>query len=95
MATLIKPLSPYKSSKKTIEPENSTDFNLQELYRHLECDTIEVSYLNSEEMMIMDENAKITERLINTDATFIYRKQHKVNDYICGPVILCKVSELN
>ena len=38
-----------------ITPENGTDFQLEECYKHIGCDLIQVVYLSEEEIMIVDE----------------------------------------
>ena len=94
MATLIKPQTPYQSSKIDINPNNGTDFTLEELYKHLECNMIEVVYFNDNTIMIVDEEGKLQDKMINTDATYIFRKKRKDNDFIVGNAIVCNVSEL-
>ena len=78
-----------------IKPENETNFTLKELYKHLRCDMIEVLYLNSSEIMIIDENGKLTNKPVNNSATRIFRENIKnTRDYICGHAIICHTSQL-
>lgn len=73
---------------KDITPENGTDFNLQELYRLLECDMIQIITLAEGTIMIMDENGKFrAER--NDTATAMARPYLFTGDYVSGHVIVC------
>jgi len=94
MATLYEATAHYQTSFKEIEPLNGTDFTLKELYKHLECDTIEVVYFNDDTMMIIDEMGKINDKHYNNQATYILRDKRKTQDFIVGNAIVCKSSEL-
>jgi len=97
MATLIKcnhDILPKEDLIK-VEPENKTNFNLNELYKLLLCDTIEVIYLNQNEIMIIDENGKLLGKPLNDTATHIYRKNIKnTRDYIVGHALVCNTKQL-
>ena len=71
-----------------IQPENGTDFQLPELYRMLECDTIEVVRLHSpERWLIIDEDGKNKERPLNLTATVL--SQLYPHDVIVGHAVMC------
>ena len=94
MATLYKATSHYQTSYIEVKPENGTDFTLEELYKHLECDMIEVIYFNDNTIMIIDEMGKIKEKYYNNQATYIFRDKRKTQDFIVGNAIVCDISEL-
>lgn len=95
MATLLTPQNQYSTEKKDIKPKNETDFSLDELYEHLKCSIIEVLYFKDNSIMIIDEEGKLKDNsLINTDATYILRKNKKTNDFIVGNAIICEKSQL-
>ena len=78
-----------------IEPENKNNFQLKELYKLLMCDTIEVIYLNQNEIMIIDENGKLLGKPLNDTATHIYRKNIKnTRDFIVGHALVCNTNQL-
>lgn len=94
MATLYKATSHYQTSNTEVKPENGTDFTLEELYKYLECDMIEVIYFNDNTIMIIDEMGKIKEKYYNNQATYIFRDKRKTQDFIVGNAIVCDISEL-
>lgn len=51
-----------------IHPENGDTLNLKEMYRHLECDMVQFIEFG-ECLMICDEEAKLTDREVNQQAT--------------------------
>jgi hypothetical protein len=57
---------------EVISPKNGNDFNLEELYNHLHCDTVEVVYLSSYDIMLIDESGRINDRPRNVFATRLY-----------------------
>lgn len=67
MATFI----PADESKPLagVKPENGTNFTLQELYRLLECDTVECVDVFNGDVMICDEDAKFARKRTNKRAT--------------------------
>ena len=70
MATL------YKSNGEiieNIEPANGRRFTREELYKLLNCDTVERVFIRgTEEIMIIDENGMLRGRDINLKATRIF-----------------------
>ena len=74
---------------------NKTNFNLKELYKLIDCDTIEVVYLSNGDLMIIDENGKLLEKRYNDYATKILRTNNPENrDFIVGDALICSSSEL-
>lgn len=72
-----------------IDPINLTDFKLDQLYEVLECDTVEMVYLDGKEVMLIDEEGKFSKDY-NDKATEIFRKHHPDSrDYIVGNAIVC------
>ena len=73
-----------------IAPENGTDFGLEELYRHLDCDTIQVIWPMPGTLMILDENSKSKRPYrINQIATALTRDVLAHDDLIVGNAVLC------
>jgi uncharacterized protein DUF3846 len=85
----------------TITPIEPTDpargFQLEQLYSALGCSMIEVVNLRDGTIFICDEEAKLDENhSMNIKATVhaLHRQAIFPNDYIAGPVILCRDDEL-
>lgn len=92
MATLIK----ADGTKKTIQPQNGTDFSLEELQKYVDG-YIEVVYLRNQEDEIMVINEDGKERYpTNQTATKLALKHRAIfpQDWIDGDVVLCKNSEV-
>ena len=80
MATLIK----HTGETFQVYPVNDTDFQLKELYYHLECHIIEVLHLEDGRIMIVDQNSKQAEDWqVNIIATEEYRKDRMTNEQMC------------
>lgn len=76
-----------------VEPENGTDFSLQELYRLLETDRIETIPLDSGGIMVIDEEGKFRDPLIdNVTATKIATLF--AGDFIAGHALVCRNDQL-
>ena len=102
MATLLK----TDGTSIEITPGNGTDFSLADLRNYIECEYIEVIYLNNSAyqegdpeglIMIGDEEARLFDNpLVNIAATQLYRESWEVGfGYtIVGNIILCKSKEL-
>jgi hypothetical protein len=76
-----------------IAPENGKTFALPELYRLLDCDTIQILQLeNPDRWLIIDEEGKIKDRPINSTATVLARLYP--HDVIVGHAIVCPCSML-
>ena len=75
-----------------IEPKNGTDFKLDELYKHLNCSLIEVVNLNQDDIMIVDDEGKLTSNnVVNVNATKLAQENQAIIfwDYIAGDAIVC------
>ena len=89
MATL------YKSNGEVItdiEPANGKRFTLAELYKLLNCDTVERVFIRRPEtIMIIDEKGKLRGRDINLKSTRIFHSCERMNiwDWIAGDALVC------
>ena len=75
-----------------IKPNNGTDFKLDELYKHLNCSLIEVINLNQDDIMIVDDEGKLTSNnAVNVNATKLAQENQAIIfwDYIAGNAIVC------
>lgn len=79
-------------STKEVEPLNKTDFQLEELQK-IVGGYIEIIYLGKGLVMVIDEEGKLKNKLINSNATLIALKQVG-NDFIVGDALVCKQSEI-
>lgn len=77
-----------------IAPKNGRDFQLEEA-QSLVDGYIEVLFLNSDRIMVINENGKFTKEY-NEAATRIAHTWQAIrwNDYICGDVIVCPSEQL-
>ncbi len=70
-----------------IEPKNGTDFKLDELYEHLQCELVEVINLNQDDIMVVDEDGKwASNNVVNVNATKCALENQAITswDYIAG-----------
>lgn len=65
-------------------PDN--DF-LSQAYKLLDCQLIETAPLMGNEILILDEEGKFSDKELNLFATALYRKLHGI-DYIIGDVLI-------
>lgn len=73
----IEPASVIKSDGTItfVLPDNGTDFTLEELLKHCECDTITMVSLQDGRWMVADDNGKLGDTIaINKYATTLYQK---------------------
>jgi hypothetical protein len=79
-----------------LKPTNGTHFTLAELRKALDCEMIEVIYLNdTDNIMIGDEEGRLKDDyVINPIATKIYQESWNTRNDIVGDVILCPSSML-
>lgn len=54
-------------------PKNGKDFNLQEMYALVECDTIDIVSLADGRYMVVDDNGRSNKKPLNPKATGMYR----------------------
>ena len=92
MATLIK----ADGSQVTIQPQNGTDFSLEELQKYVDG-YIQIVYLNNQadEILVLNEDGK-DRYPTNVTATELALKHRAIFrwDWIVGDVVLCKNSEV-
>lgn len=77
-----------------IEPKNSKDFKLDELYKHLQCSLVEVINLNQDDIMVVDRDGKwASNNVINVNATMLAQENQAITswDYIAGDAIVCNI----
>lgn len=76
-----------------IEPLNGETFSLEELYRMLDCELVEIVHLHGcEDILVIDEEGKFAQcPEFNSTATEIARKHRAIAqyDYIVGKALLC------
>ena len=75
-----------------IKPNNGTDFKLDELYTHLQCSLVEVINLNQDDIMVVDDEGKLTpNNVVNVNATKLAQENQAIIfwDYIVGNAIVC------
>lgn len=74
---------PVSGDAREFAPENGKCFNLQELYKKIDCNLIEVVYLPNGLIMIVDEEGRLNQKPINRLATTL------VGGIIVGDVVVC------
>ena len=75
-----------------IKPNNGADFTLDELYKHLNCSLVEVISLNQDDIMVVDDEGKLTSNnVVNVNATVLAQENQAITswDYIAGNAIVC------
>jgi len=89
MATLIKP----DGSEQEVHPQDAAaGFQLAELYRLVECDTVQAIYVGDERTMWCDEEAKLKKVLpaVNDKATRLLAEAGGLpGDQVLGNVLVC------
>ena len=90
MATLYK----VTGESEIVQPKNTKDFQLEELYALLQCEMIEVIYLNHGEIMIINEEGKLHPNSINAEATRIFQTATFNPDVIVGNALVCLSKQL-
>ncbi|TDN39277.1 hypothetical protein E4631_15600 [Hymenobacter sp. UV11] len=94
-ATTYQPhlLDPHSAEPQFISPANGKSFKLAELYRLLDCRTVEVVRLTGELILIIDEEGKFRNpAYLNLLATYLwyqYQPEARGVDSIVGRAILC------
>ena len=75
-----------------IEPNNGTDFKLDELYKHIQCSLVEVINLNQDDIMVVDGEGKwASNNVVNVNATVLAQENRAIVfwDYVAGDAIVC------
>lgn len=81
----------YKTNGEIVEvePENGSDFSLEELQLFVDG-YIEVAYLDNEKVIVINEEGKIKNLPFNENATAEYNRAMKCRaDYIAGDALIC------
>jgi len=73
-----------------VKPRNGTDFQLDELYKLIGCEVIEVVAVEGDRLLIIDEEGKLKARPMNTQATIL---ADLCGDYIVGNALLVNGEE--
>lgn len=94
MARAIPTATLFKDNGEQIEvkPANGRDFKLDELYKMIETDMVQVIGVGRGKIMILDEEGKFKPHRFNTAATAIAAKYILPDDYIAGHAVVCKRS---
>lgn len=95
MATLIR----TDGTEQNIQPSNAAEgFHFEgELYRLLQCDTIQIVQLADGRLMLMDEEAKLRrpQKLVNWKATqLMHEAGGSPFDVVLGDVVIAVSDEL-
>lgn len=89
MATLIQ----TNGKRRMVQPANGTDFSLEEVYRLLNIERVEMVYLADGRIMLLDEEGKLTGAAFNQSASLLYGRGRIAYDTIAGDVLVCKETE--
>lgn len=92
MATLYK----TDGTEEEVTAANGRDFSLEELYKLIGCEWIQVIDISNTELLIFDEEAKPphNNKPRNEKATARFLEFRRLpGDYIAGDAVLCKRSE--
>ncbi len=90
-------LDPFSATPQPVQPANGRCFELDELYKMLDCDTVEVVTLTPELILVTDENSKLrSPAYLNLLASYIWHAHQPAArgvDVICGRAIYCHSSQ--
>jgi hypothetical protein len=95
LLVIIDKLDPMKTGRllntdgteKIITPENGTDFKLEECYKHLGVDMVELVHCDRNMILICDEEALLKENPVQNVIPSLIARQP-----IFGNVIICHTS---
>ena len=87
MAILIK----ANGRKKTISPDNQTNFTLEELQKYV-GGSIQMVQTKDDRIIVMNEEGKIKKLLPNKRATKLY--EYGEYDYIVGDVLVVQKNQI-
>lgn len=92
MATLYR----TDGTTEPVEPKNGKDFKLNELYKILGVDMIEVVPMPTGELMVVDEEGKYKPRVIvNKKATGLFGKKGLfAGDFIAGNALVIAENQM-
>lgn len=80
-------------SRKDVNPSNGSDFSLEELQDFV-GGYIEIVRLSSTQLMVVNEEGKIHNLPINTNATLLYIMATGRKDTIVGDVLICETNKI-
>ena len=90
-------LDPHSANPQPVQPANGRCFALEELYKMLDCDTVEVVRLTPELILITDENSKLRQpAYLNLLASYLWhahQPEARGVDCIVGRAIYCHSSQ--
>lgn len=90
MATLIK----QDGTKKEVEPNNGSDFQLKEMYELIGCSMIQIIEIG-DQIMVIDEEGKFEPTPHkNEKATELASNYLFAGDYIAGDALVCESGEV-
>ena len=75
-------------------PENGMVFTLPELYRHTDCNTIDIRRLADRRWLVCDDNGKLKALPVNPFATFAYNEGRREWDLVVGTVLIAEFHEV-
>lgn len=90
----------FKASgeRKTVAPANAEDgFQLEELYRLLSCDLVQIVPLADDSLLVVDEEGKLKASTppLNREATHLLQQSGGIpGDYVVGDALVCSRWEL-
>lgn len=90
MARLIEP----GGSNLEVKPV-SKRFTLKEMYDLVDCSIVEFVYLDDGRIMVIDEDGKINNKTMNSEATKAVKHNLFPGDYIVGNALLCDPNEVD
>lgn len=73
---------------KEVAPANNHDFSLEELQKFV-GGYIEIISLSESQIMVLNEEGKLNNLPYNEEATKLFQKAYKTNDFIVGDVLVC------
>lgn len=90
-------LDPQSAVAQAVHPANGRCFELDELYKMLDCEMVEVIDLSDELILIADENSKFRNPpYLNLLATAMWHQAVPAArgvDFIAGRVLLCHTTQ--
>lgn len=86
-------LDPHSVQPQPVSPENGRSFKLAELYRLLDCQTVDVVRLSADLILIIDDEGKFRNpAYLNLLATYLWyqhQPEARGQDSIVGRALLC------
>ena len=79
---------------KEIEPENGTDFSLEEMRKIVGGNIEIVSTRDGKKRIVVNEDGKMKRLPFNSLATSLYTDMRMPHDLIVGDVLVCDVNQI-